>query len=114
MAKAELFWSYAHKDDENDGGRILKLQEDLCQEYELLTGEKIKLFVDSKSHKWGDDWREEIEKVLAKTTFFVPVITPTYFQREECRKELIRFSMELKKEVWKNYYYQSIIQMLMN
>lgn len=33
-----------------------------------------------------------------RVTFFIPVITPTYFRRSECRKELMRFAQEAKEQ----------------
>lgn len=91
------FWSYAHSDDENDEGRIRELAERLSKEYESLTGEKLELFIDEKNLLWGDDWRERIAEALERVTFFIPIITPTYFLSRECRKELIRFGEEARK-----------------
>lgn len=91
------FWSYAHDDDENDGGRILRLAERLQQEYKLLTGEELELFIDRTDLLWGDDWQIRIAEALERVTFFIPIITPTYFRRPECRKELLRFAREARK-----------------
>lgn len=91
------FWSYAHADDEHDEGRILALARRLEAEYELLTAEKLELFIDESTLMWGDDWRERIAAALERVTFFIPVITPTYFRRPECRKELMRFAREAKE-----------------
>jgi TIR domain len=91
------FWSYAHVDDENDEGRILALARRLEAEYELLTAERLELFIDESTLMWGDDWRERIAAALERVTFFIPVITPTYFRRPECRKELLRFAREARE-----------------
>lgn len=91
------FWSYAHHDDESDGGRILALARRLEAEYNLLTGESLELFIDESTLMWGDDWRERIAAALERVTFFIPVITPTYFRRPECRKELLRFAREARE-----------------
>jgi TIR domain len=85
------FWSYAHDDDALDDGRILDLARRLAAEYALLTGEELQLFVDRTSIEWGDEWRRRIDNALAETTFFIPVITPRYFKRDECRTELLTF-----------------------
>jgi hypothetical protein len=91
------FWSYAHADDENDEGRILALARRLEAEYNLLTAERLELFIDESTLMWGDDWRERIAAALERVTFFIPVITPTYFRRPECRKELMRFAREARE-----------------
>lgn len=85
------FWSYAHADDENSGGQVLRLARHLAAEFRLLTGTDLTLFVDRESLEWGDEWRKKVDTSIHGTTFFIPIITPTYFQREECRRELLLF-----------------------
>jgi hypothetical protein len=86
------FWSYTREDDAGDGGRVRRLADQLRSEYGLLTGEELDLFVDRESIDWGDEWRKRIDDALAATTFFIPIITPRYFRRPECRKELLTFA----------------------
>lgn len=88
---AKAFLSYAHSDDEREGGRIKRIAEKIGSEYEFLTGTEITIFVDSAEIKWGQDFRDRLDEALQETTFFIPVLTPTYFIREECRKEMMRF-----------------------
>lgn len=90
------FWSYTHRDDELDQGRVLRLADRLRDEYALLTGEDLRLFVDRDDLSWGDEWRSRIDEALEGTAFFIPVITPRYFASAECRKELLRFSGHAK------------------
>jgi len=84
------FWSYARADDEAEKGRIVLLARELEAQFGLATGEKLELFVD-RDIEWGDDWREKIDQALAQITFFIPVVTPRWFQSEECRREFVRF-----------------------
>src|SRR5664280_2425666 len=91
--EAAGFWSYAHRDDETDLGGVRRLSSRLGQEYSLLTGDDLTLFID-RSIKWGEVWRERIDGALAKTTFFIPVVTPRYFKSDECRKELLEFAAQ--------------------
>jgi hypothetical protein len=81
------FWSYARDDDERDGHGLLRLAARIQDEFALVTGETLTLFVDRNEISWGDEWRRRIETALAETTFFVPIITPLYFKRQECRRE---------------------------
>jgi hypothetical protein len=46
---------------------------------------------------WGDERRQRIEEALAGITFFIPIVTPRYFQRPECRRELLSFSANGQK-----------------
>lgn len=82
-----VFWSYAHKDDENTHGAISLLLENICREYEVQTGDSLSVFVDTDI-KWGSDWKKAITDAVCQTTFFIPVLTPTYLKRPNCLNEL--------------------------
>ncbi|WP_461123926.1 TIR domain-containing protein [Saccharothrix stipae] len=88
------FWSYAHDDDRSARGGIRKLSESIAEEYDLLTGRRLELFVDRTALRWGDNWKERIDTGLSAATFFIPIITPRYFSRPECRREFIEFSAQ--------------------
>lgn len=89
--KTAVFWSYAHEDDRLDHGRVLLLATHLKEEFSLLTGDELDMFVDRDGIGWGDNWRTKIDDALTSSTFFIPVLTPRYFKREECRRELLTF-----------------------
>lgn len=86
------FWSYTHEDDELDDGSILRLSRLIMEEYNLLSGEPLKVFVDRNEIAWGEEWRKRVDSSLAEATFFIPIITPRYFTRPECRRELLEFA----------------------
>ena len=86
------FWSYVHRDNEQSGGRIHRLADKIRDEFSLMSGEDLALFVDRDELVWGVEWRARIETALQETTFFIPVVTPRYFTSEECRKELMKFA----------------------
>lgn len=88
------FLSYVHADDEDDHGRILAFAKDLESAYRLQTGERLSLFVDREDVEWGAAWKERIDNAIAGTTFFIPIITPSYFKSPECRRELLKFARE--------------------
>lgn len=90
------FWSYAHEDDRADQGAILRLATRIGDEYSLITGRELRLFTDRKDIKWGQEWRERIREALVQTTFFIPVLSPRYFKRDECRAELLEFAAHAK------------------
>jgi hypothetical protein len=97
MAEAVGFWSYVRQDDEGDHGRILALADDLREQYRIQTAEKLELFVDRESVEWGDAWKERIDTAIAGTTFFIPIITPSYLRSPECRRELLKFVREAER-----------------
>jgi hypothetical protein len=88
---ASGFLSYARLDDEREGGRITRLRDAIQAEFATLTGETIDIFIDREGIQWGDPFRRRLAEALQSTTFFIPVLTPTYFLREECRNEMQRF-----------------------
>ena len=91
------FWSYARMDDEAELGRISQLAKDVVSQYEMLTGETIKLFIDRDAIKWGAKSRQVIDDSLASVKFFIPVMTPRYFTRKECIRELEYFAKRAKE-----------------
>ena len=92
MANSQGFWSYVHADDEAEGGRISHLARDVTNQYQMLTGETISLFLDKEVLEWGEDWQAKIDSNLASVAFFIPVLTPRYFMSPECRRELQFFA----------------------
>jgi hypothetical protein len=86
-----IFLSYAHQDDANDRGRVLALAEHLEKELSLISGREIRIFVDRASIEWGDEWRSRINEALNSSVFLIAILTPLYFSRVECRRELVEF-----------------------
>jgi hypothetical protein len=85
------FWSYSTSDNESSKHAILRLADDIRKEYDLLTGQQLTVFIDRESIDWGEAWRERIDARLSSATFFIPILTPRYFNRPECRHELQQF-----------------------
>ena len=92
MASFKGFFSYVHADDQTEGGRLTRLARDVADQFQMLTGEEISLFLDKDALEWGDNWREAIDSNLASVAFFIPVMSPRYFMSPECRRELQTFA----------------------
>ncbi|MFJ5799583.1 molecular chaperone Tir [Streptomyces decoyicus] len=86
------FWSYTHRDDHLDGGRIVRLSEQIANAFEIITGDPLEIFLDKKSLEWGDAWRMRLDSVLTGTTFLIPIVTPKFLMSQECRREVITFA----------------------
>ncbi|MCX6553513.1 MAG: toll/interleukin-1 receptor domain-containing protein [Candidatus Aminicenantes bacterium] len=91
IGKLKGFWSYVHSDNKAEGGRIITLANDIIEQYQMITGEEITLFLD-KDIKWGEEWRKTIDDNLASVVFFIPVVTPRYFLSAGCRREMQEFT----------------------
>lgn len=85
------FWSYRRDDDESENGRISEFARQVANQFELLTGTSMTLFLDRDSLAWGTDWQEGIAKAVNDAVFFIPVYTPRYFQSPMCRQEFRSF-----------------------
>ena len=66
MAEIEGFWSYVHNDDESEGGRIARLARDVSSQFEMITGDKISLFLDRDALAWGEEWRNKIDLAIKR------------------------------------------------
>lgn len=86
------FWSYTHRDDELDDGRIVRLSDHIANAFEIITGGPLEIFIDKRSIEWGDAWRVRLDSALTGSTFLIPVITPKFLQSQECRREVIKFA----------------------
>jgi len=86
------FWSYVQADDRAESNRITRLAELVSDQYGLITGNELRIFVDRHDIRWGEEWKERIDEAIAGTTFLIPVITPRYFKSEACRAELVKFT----------------------
>lgn len=42
----------------------------------------------------GEEWEKLIGNAILGTTFFIPIITPSYFRSNPCRQELLKFIRE--------------------
>jgi len=87
--KPRAFMSYAHTDD--DDGRLSEFRNKLSAQTQKLIGERFPIFQDHEDIKWGQEWESRIEESLAEVTFFIPIITPSFFRSQHCRDELARF-----------------------
>jgi len=91
------FLSYVNFDDDHENGRLRTFAERLAGEVRLQSGIAFEIFIDREDLRWGEQWKARLEESLDAATFLVPMVTPGYFKREWCRKELARFLEREKK-----------------
>jgi DNA-binding CsgD family transcriptional regulator len=86
------FLSYAHLDDEHEGGGITAFRKALEGEVRVQTGRRdVRIFQDREDIAWGREWEERVDSSLEEATFLVPVVTPSFFASDQCRRELRLF-----------------------
>jgi hypothetical protein len=86
------FMSYTHHDDEHGRGNITAFRKALEGEVRAQTGRHdVEIFQDRDDIAWGQAWKERIDDSLDAAAFVVPVLTPSFFNSPQCRRELRRF-----------------------
>jgi TIR domain-containing protein len=101
-SKPFAFVSYSHEDDQALGGAITKFREGLAEAVGTYSGEdELQLFQDSAALGWGEPWKQRIQREIEQVTFFIPILTPKFFNRKECREELSLF-LRREQELGRN------------
>ena len=86
------FLSYSRKDNERAECKISEFATLLEEEIQQSTGNsEFRIYVDNTQHEWGVNWRKCIESGIEEAVVFIAVMSPTYFKRPECIKELEQF-----------------------
>ncbi len=87
----DAFLSYTRFDDRHHGGAISEFRARLESAVRAVTGQPFDIFQDVDDISVGERWSDKLDQMLDKVRFFIPVLTPSYFQSESCRAELEKF-----------------------
>ena len=85
----DAFLSYTRFDDRR--GDIRRFCEHLEDAVREVTGEPFEIFQDVDDIEVGERWSDKLDEMLAETRFFIPILTPSYFNSAACRDELQKF-----------------------
>lgn len=92
------FWSYARTDDEDSYGWLRRLRLRLSARLRQRTGNGVtRLWQDQEAIPTGADWARTIDRAIAESSFFVPIITPAFLRSEWCCKELLAFAEKIDR-----------------
>jgi TIR domain len=83
----DAFLSHTRFDDRH--GEISAFRKHLEDAVREVTGEPFEIFQDIDGI--GEHWTGKLDQMLDKAWFFIPVLTPTYFNSTACRYELEKF-----------------------
>lgn len=87
----DAFLSYTRFDDERERGRISRLRRELADEVRAITGQLFEIFQDVEGIGIGELWAGKLDRMLDQVRFFIPILTPSYFNSAACREELEKF-----------------------
>ena len=82
----DIFVCYSRRD--NRDGIITALVRELERIHRAVTGRDLIVFLDKVSISSGVIWEQCIRQALSKSRMFMVCMSPSYFQSEECRKQL--------------------------
>lgn len=98
MTSNDGFWSYVHDDNAASFDKIVTLGHDLQKVYQMMSGTSVNLFIDRDALDWGDAWKSVIKSNLGTVAFFIPIVTPAFFNSPACRTELEAFAERTSSE----------------
>jgi hypothetical protein len=91
----DVFISYAHNDDDLYGpersGWVTRLHQDLERRVRNYLGADIRFWRDCEIRN-NDDFTNKILKRLTRTATFLSVLSPSFLQRDWCKRELEAFA----------------------
>jgi formylglycine-generating enzyme required for sulfatase activity len=85
----DAFLSYTRFDDRR--GDISAFREHLEDAVREVTGEPFEIFQDVDDIEIGERWSDKLDEILGEARFFIPILTPSYFNSAACRDELQKF-----------------------
>jgi TIR domain len=91
----DVFISYAHNDDDvfapEPWGWVTRLHQDLEQRVRNYLGADVRFWRDCEIRN-NDDFTNKILKRLTRTASFLSVLSPSFLQRDWCKRELDAFT----------------------
>ena len=91
MKNPAAFISYASRDDDAYRGRISSLRQRLQRLVASAIGRDFEIFQDRHDLTWGQHWPTRLNEALEEALFLIPILTPSYFNSDACRRELETF-----------------------
>lgn len=89
VAKPDAFLSYTRFDDRK--GKISEFRTCLSEAVEEISGHPFNIFQDIEGIGLGEKWQGVLDEMLDQARFFIPLLTPKFFNSEPCRDELTKF-----------------------
>jgi CheY-like chemotaxis protein len=84
--------SYTRKDDEFFGGYITAFRKMLENAVQVVTGEtSFQVFQDIDGIVIGENWEKKLDEAIHGSSFFVPMLSPLFFNSQHCREEVEKF-----------------------
>ena len=89
------FFSYSRQDDKYSQGALSGLRTLIQSDLRLQLGRDFRLWQDTAAISEGTLWEDEINRAIAESVFFIPIVTPSSVGSPHCKFEFESF---LKRE----------------
>ena len=93
--KPDAFLSYTRFDDRRR--KISEFRTWLSDAVEEVSGHSFDIFQDIEGIGLGKKWQDVLDEMLDQARFFIPILTPKFFNSGPCRDELTKF-LELERK----------------
>ena len=87
--KPDAFLSYTRFDDRRQ--KVSDFREWLSDAVEEVSGHPFDIFQDIEGIGLGEKWQDVLDHMLDQARFFIPILTPKFFNSRPCRDELTKF-----------------------
>jgi CheY-like chemotaxis protein len=92
MLQPLAFLSYTRKDDEFFGGYITGFRKMLENAVHVVSGEEtFRILQDIEGIVIGEVWKKKLVDVINESSFFVPMLSPLFFNSTPCMEEVKEF-----------------------
>ena len=95
--KNDIFLSYRRVSNDSPDRWVDSFCSNLLSELRDRVGD-VQMWRDTEVLHAGDAWRPEIAEAVESTAIFLALFNRTYFDSDECRKELDRFIGQIKRD----------------
>lgn len=85
-----IFLSYSRADD-RAYGMVRPFKELLSHFIYAKSGRKVRTFLDQDDIEWGDIWMDRLESEILGASVFIPLLSASYLDSDNCRMEFNRF-----------------------
>lgn len=85
--RTPAFLSYVCADDDYLNDAISRLRAEIEDAVAFLGVKGFKIFQDKDDIGLGQQWLNRLKLAISEAHFFIPMITPRYFENENCRAE---------------------------
>lgn len=85
-----IFLSYS-RDDESVYHMVQPFKKLLTHFIYAKSGRKVRAFIDQNDIRWGDIWRDRLDTEILKASVFIPLLSASYLDSNNCRMEFNKF-----------------------